>query len=287
MVNIIATTQAEHLGKKISETQKANVIFLGKNRDGKRYFPDGETYVCLEQVDKLSDRVIILHSGAPDPNDGLMELRMLLEILKRSQVNNVEIFFTYFPYGMQDKAKKQGELNIAEVLINELIECYSVKKIYILDPHFGGQEWVSKYPVVDVTALDLLKKKATADHPDIIYLAPDIGSQKRTGLKGTEKDRTDSYVVDIKSNEHFKTVVKNNTIGAVDDLLETGGTMDRFYDECMKYGAKDVVALITHGVLKQGLDKVVNKYSQLYLTNTVDRDEANVDVTGLVSKTIL
>ena len=145
----------------------------------------------------------------------------------------------------------------------------------------------AKYPVVDITTLDLLKRKTAQDHPDIVYLAPDIGSQKRTGLEGTEKDRTDSYVVDIKSNEHFKTVIKNKTVGAVDDLLETGGTMDRFYDECIKCGAKEVVALVTHGVLKQGIDKVKNKYSRLYLTNSVDRSDANVDVAELILKTVL
>ena len=287
MINIITTTQAEHLGKEISKTGKANVIFLGKNRDGRRLFPDGEVYVCLEEADELKERKVVLHCGAPDPNSGLVELRTVLGVLKHSKADPVEVFFSYFPYGMQDKVKKQGELNMAEVLMKELIEYYNVQKIYILDPHFGGQEWVKKYPVVDVTALDLLKKKAAQDHPDIIYLAPDAGSQKRTGLEGTEKDRTDSYVVDIKSNEHFKTIVKNKTVGAVDDLLETGGTMDRFYNECMKYGAKEVVALVTHGVLKQGIDKVKNKYSRLYLANSVNRDETNVDVTELILNTVL
>ena len=68
----------------------------------------------------------------------------------------------------------------------------------------------------------------------------------------------------------------------MDDIIETGGTMDRFYDKCLEYGAKELVALVTHGVLPSGIEKIKNKYSHLYLTNSIDQPEANVDISKII-----
>ena len=65
-------------------------------------------------------RVIVLHSGAPKPNEGLTELELILQILRDNQIKP-EVFFTYFPYGMQDKVFERGETNVAENLVEKLI----------------------------------------------------------------------------------------------------------------------------------------------------------------------
>ena len=96
-INIIPTSQAEYVGKNLAK-KGLKVIFSEKNREGKRYFPDGEVYVKISKVGKIKGRTIVLHSGAPNPNDGLIELEMILEILKKSKARTIEIFFTYFPY---------------------------------------------------------------------------------------------------------------------------------------------------------------------------------------------
>ena len=75
-------------------------------------------------------------------------------------------------------------------------------------------------------------------------------------------------------------------IGVVDDILETGGTLDRFYTECKKLGAKKLIVLITHGTLSSGISRIQKKYSKLYLTNTVRQKQANIDITDLILKTI-
>jgi len=286
-INIIPTSQAEHIGKSLAK-RGLKVIFPEKNREGKRYFPDGEVYVKIFKAEKLRGRTIVLHSGAPRPNDGLVELEMILEILKKSKAKPIEIFFTYFPYGRQDNIFEKGETKAAENLIRKLVEYYGVSKIYVIDAHFWGREWVKKYPMIDVSAVNLLTQSALKDYPEAIFLPPDIGSERRTGfkLKGLEKKRIDSYLVKIKSSEEFKEIVKGKTVGVIDDIVATGTTLISFYEKCKKYGAKEVLALITHGVLLEGIKKIKSKYSKLYLTNTIDRDEANVDITDLIFETI-
>ena len=41
-----------------------------------------------------------------------------------------------------------------------------------------------------------------------------------------------------------------------------------------------------NGVLESGIKRIQDKFSKLYLTNTIDREQANVDVTDLVIETI-
>jgi ribose-phosphate pyrophosphokinase len=140
--------------------------------------------------------------------------------------------------------------------------------------------WLKKYPIVSASALPLLIKKTEKDFgKDILLLSPDKGGKRRTGIPGLNKKRTDSFKV-----KHFSSriPVKGKTIGVVDDIIGTGGTLLRFYKFAKKSGAKRIVALITHGVLQEGIRKVKKRFAKLYLTNTIKRKEANVDVSDLI-----
>jgi phosphoribosylpyrophosphate synthetase len=291
---LIPTSQAEHIGKKLINEPDISVIFPDKNKDGKRYFPDGEVYERISRVKSLDNKVIFLHSGAPDTNTGLIELEQLLQIAnhenserKKSERFPIEVFFTLFPYGRQDNRFQVGETNAAEEYVKKLTNYYNVGRIYTIDAHFAGKrDWVKDYPIFDVSAVDLLKQVASKFYSDILYLAPDKGSQLRLGLKGTEKSRTDSYSVEIESNEEFAKMVKHRIVGVIDDILLTGGTLSKFYDECMKLEAKGVIALVTHATVPEGISRIKAKYSKLFFTNSVNNENANVNITGLVLDTI-
>jgi len=47
-------------------------------------------------------------------------------------------------------------------------------------------------------------------------------------------------------------------------------------------GALKVVAIVAHGVVKSGVDRIKNKYDELFLTNTIECDCANVDISSLI-----
>lgn len=282
---IIPTSTAEHLAKGIKSKRKSlEVILPEKNREGKRYFPDGEVYMKISKADKLrGERVVVLHSGAPEPNQGLVELELILEILKDNKVRP-EVFFTYFPYSQQDKVFEKGETNVAENLLKKLVSYYKVKKIYIIDPHFGGRNWVKKYPIKDISAVPYLIKNARQDFGEnILFLSPDKGGKRRTGFSGIKKGRLTSFKIEIFSP---KSNFKGKIVGVVDDIIETGSTLLKFYDFAKKSRAKKVIALITHGALPSGISKIKKRYFKLYLTNTIDQKEANIDITDLISKTL-
>jgi ribose-phosphate pyrophosphokinase len=284
--SFILTSTTEYLLASLK--RKANnfeFVFSGKNKEGKRFFPDGEVYIRIAEVNNLRDRrVIVLHSGAPNPNEGLVELEMILQILKDHKIKP-ELFFTYFPYGKQDRAFENGEANIAESLIKKLIDYYRVKKIYIIDPHFAKMEWIKKYPLTSIATASFLIEKAKKDlGQNIMFLSPDKGGKRRTGISGIKKKRIDSFRVESFSP---KINVQGKTIGVVDDLLETGGTLLKFYEVMRKSGADKIIALITHGVLDSGIKKIKKKFLKTYLTNTINKKEANVDITDLIVDNII
>lgn len=285
-MKIIPTSFSSHIAKKLENKKGLEIIRTTTNRDKKNFFPDGEVYTALSGIKKGEKKCVVIHSGSPHPNRGLMELKIILEILKNLKVQSIELFFAYFPYGMQDDIFDKGEANMAESLIKEFLDYYEVKKIYVIDAHFFKKTWLSKYPVVNISVLNGLVKKAKKDFPDLVLLAPDEGSTKRTGLAGVEKKRINSYDVKIVNKGDLARKARGKVIGVVDDILETGGTLDRFYDECKKYGAKDAVAIITHGVLKKGIKRIQGKYAKLYLTNTIKNGQANVDVSDIIYEII-
>ena len=279
---IIPTLKVKHLTGILAK--KFKILLPGLNKNGESYFPNGEVYVRIPKIARIKNkRVIVLHSGAPEPNKGLIELELILQILKDNKIKP-EIFFTYFPYGMQDKIFEKGETNVAESLVEKLTNYYEVKKIYTIDAHFGGRKWVKKYPIINISAVPLLIEKAKKDFgEDVLFLSPDIGGERRTKILGFKKKRLSSFNVEIFSS---RLNLKGKIVAVVDDVIKTGGTLLKFYKIAKKSGANKVIALATHGVLRDGISKIKKKYSKLYLTNTIKQKESNIDITELILKNI-
>jgi len=279
---IIPTLKVKHLTGILAK--KFKILLPGLNKNGESYFPNGEVYVRIPKIARIKNkRVIVLHSGAPEPNKGLIELELILQILKDNKIKP-EIFFTYFPYGMQDKIFEKGETNVAESLVEKLTNYYEVKKIYTIDAHFGGRKWVKKYPIINISAVPLLIEKVKKDFgEDVLFLSPDIGGERRTKILGFKKKRLSSFNVEIFSS---RLNLKGKIVAVVDDVIKTGGTLLKFYKIAKKSGANKVIALATHGVLRDGISKIKKKYSKLYLTNTIKQKESNIDITELILKNI-
>ncbi len=289
---IIPTSTAEHIARNLIGKEDFEVIFPEGNKEGKKRFPDGEVYTQIPEIDDINGRVVVLHSGAPNQNAGIIELEAILDVLQASETDdkriNAEVFFTYFPYGKQDLVFQKGESNIAHDVVNRIMTYYFVDTMYTVDAHFAARQWVNDFHIINTTAVSLLQDKANDVYPEtsILYIGPDAGSRRRSGLRSFNKVRMNSYLTRIQNDEELKEAVKGRIVGVVDDIIETGGTMLSCYDVCMEYGAKEVIALATHGVLEEGIKKVQDKYSQLYLTNSINRPEANVDITNIVLHSI-
>lgn len=287
MITVIPTTTAAHLAKNLEKCGTFRIINPLRNKENRRYFPDGEVYIRLVLDTGDLDRVVLLHSGAPRPNSGLLEVYMILELLNQWGVKNIEVFFTYFPYCMQDHTFLDGELNAAEGLIKKLINYYKVKQIYNIEGHFHGREWVHTYPVRNISLVDQLIAVAQERYGDIVAVTPDQGAIRRTGIAGLTKKRINSYETECISDQSFADMIRRRVVAVIDDNLETGGTLCRFYDECKRCGADKAVALVTHSILPKGVTRVLKKYDDLITTNSIPRRKGDVDVSAVIAQTLL
>lgn len=279
-INIILDSTSEHL-KDIFNPAYFRVFISAKNKDKKYSFPDGEVYARLDSIAKIKGRTVIIHSGAPNPSKGLVELEMLLALLKGKGARPLEVFFTYFPYGQQDKSFLAGEVNMAKNILDKLVNYYKVARIYIIDPHFGHRAWLKNYPVKKIFAFKLFKDIILEKYPEILFLSADSGQSKRSGISGAKKKRLNSFKVKFELGQNFKKV-KGKNICIVDDLIETGGTLSQLSGECRKIGAKKVVVFVTHGVLNEGINRVSLKADEFYLANTIRHKKANVNINQLI-----
>lgn len=61
----------------------------------------------------------------------------------------------------------------------------------------------------------------------------------------------------------------------VDDMADTCGTLVKAADTVMQHGAKEVVAIVTHGILSGNAIETLNrsKLSRLVVTNTVPHED--------------
>lgn len=272
MKAIIQTPEAEHL-------EFENSIKFTRNDDGEFHFPDGESYFRLEIPEEL-EKATVVHTGSPEPDRGLFHLFCALEKLKREDVET-ELILTYFPYGMQDQIFKDGEINIAEMLL-EKFKNYGVKKIYAINPHFSHRGWTDDYPFEVIDMTEYIMEKAGLE--DVVVVGPDLGASERFDISGFKKERKNSFQVEMKGD--IEEEVGGKKVLVFDDIIETGGTMSRAYDKLKDMGASEVHAAAIHGVLEKGISRAKNKYDSLWLTNSIPNESFNIMVEPLIEEIV-
>jgi len=284
-MNIILDSTSEYLFNSLDK--KGLPIFIcDRNKDKKYNFPDGEAYIRVGSLNKIKGRSVIIHSGAPNPSKGLIELEMLLSILKTKKIKPLEVFFTYFPYGQQDKVFLPGELNMARDILDKLVNYYKVSKIYIIDPHFGHRIWLKGYPVKIVSAFKLFQEIILKKYPDILFLSADAGQSMRSGIKGVNKKRLNSFLVKFIINNNLKKKIKGKEVCIIDDLVETGGTLSKLVSECRKIGAKKIIIFVSHSVLERGIKKSKDVSDKFFTTNSIKGVKSLINVADLIVKNI-
>lgn len=90
--------------------------------------------------------------------------------------------------------------------------------------------------------------------------------------------------------------VRGRTAIIVDDMADTCGTLVKAADVVIQHGAKDAIAIVTHGILSGNAIEQLNgsKLKKIVVTNTVPHEEKKercdrietIDVSPTVSSTV-
>lgn len=281
-----------------------------------KQFADGEIKVIITESIRQEDCFVIQptcrnNSNNYSVNDGIIELFIIIDALKRGSCKTVNVVMPYYGYQRQDR-KDYSRAPISASVIARCLEAQNINRVIVFDLHAGQiagffsnncplDNLYSEYFFLRYIKEKILNKyNYTID--DIILVAPDEGAVKNN-FRIASKLGCDSAsifkhrVVDNKIDT-MKLIgdVKDKVVILVDDIIDTGGTACSASKILKKYGAKEIFFFACHGLLSgkalTNLDE--SCFTKLIITNTIPNDEKIynhnlidiIDVSWLCSESI-
>lgn len=247
-----------------------------------RRFADMEIFVEIQENVRGSD-VFIIQSTSFPTNDHLMELLIITDALRRASARRITAVVPYFGYARQDR-KAGGRTPISAKLVANMITHAGADRVMTLDLHAGQIQGFFDIPTDNLYASPLMVRdiKERFDLSNLMVVSPDVGGVARA--RGLAKRINAPLAIVDKRRERAGESEVMNVIGDVagynciliDDIVDSGGTLVNAADALLKYGAKEVSAYITHGVLSGGAAaRITNsKLKELVITDSIQPTEA-------------
>jgi len=239
-------------------------------------FPDSE--IGIEVLENVRGRdVFVLQTIAQRPNHYLMELLILVDALKRASAGSITAVIPYFGYARQDRKdqKDKGHVPITAKLVANLLQTAGVGRVISMDLHAQQIQGFFDIPVDHLFARPLQAEALKSlGLDDYVIVAPDLGSIKLArafaGQVGGEFAIVDKRRVDAEHVEDQALIgsVDGKRVLLLDDMVSTGETFKAASTVCLHFGAKEVVAAATHGLLVEGALKG-SAIQKLWVTNTI------------------
>lgn len=280
---IFSLTANEKLAKKISDLTK---IPLGEVEID--HFADGEILTrCLSNVS--GKRVFIIQSTSRPATERIFEILIFADALKNKEAAEIVLVMPYYGYSRQDRVARDGE-PITAKLVAALYQSAGIDRVITLDLHTFQIQGFFSCPVMNLETTGLfadyfteLFKKEGLDLSDLVVVTPDHGSALRARDLGSMFDGASLAFIDKRRPAPNKSEVtavigdvKNKTCLVVDDIIDTGGTINNAVDALFERGAKDIYVCATHAIFSSlGLDKRIKK---IVTTDSVEKELDGIEV---------
>ncbi|KAF9266898.1 phosphoribosyl pyrophosphokinase [Marasmius fiardii PR-910] len=246
-----------------------------------RKFSNGEIDVKIFESVREED-VFIIQSNCGDANDNLMELLILISACKTASARRITAVIPCFPYARMDKKDKSRAPITAKLVANMLVVA-GCDHVITMDLHASQIQGFFDIPVDNLYCEPLLVSYIKWKIPgwkDSIIVSPDAGGAKRTTAIA-DKLGVDFALINRKRDrkvdnapEHMEILVgdvKDKVAILVDDMIDTGKTLELAAKTLHEKGARSVHALISHGLLAETNLAVIDTLplEQLVVTNTI------------------
>jgi len=249
-------------------------ISLGNAEVGS--FSDGETCVQLNDNVRGAD-VFLIQPTCPPTNQNLMELLIMIDAVKRASARRITAVIPYYGYARQDK-KVQPRVPISAKLVADLITVAGAHRVLVMDVHVGQIQGFFDIPVDHLFAapviIDYFKGKAI---DNLVIVSPDAGGVERARAVAKRLNTTIA-IIDKRREEknvakamHVIGNVHDKNLILLDDMIDTAGSITQAVGALKKYGAKDIYACCTHGVLSGKAMKRIDssELKEVVITNTI------------------
>jgi ribose-phosphate pyrophosphokinase len=243
-------------------------------------FPDGETFVKIEENVRGED-VFVVQSSSPPTNHNLMELFIMMDALRRASASRITAVLPFYGYARQDR-KDQPRVPITAKLVANLLVAAGANRVLTMDLHAQQIQGFFDIPVDHLYAApviyDYLKSK---NLENLVVVSPDVGGLKmayayhqvlNSELAIVAKRRRSA--TEVESMAIIGDVqVQDKNVLLVDDLTETAGTLCSAASLLRKAGAKSIYACVSHAILGEiGIERLrKSNIDELITTDTVLR----------------
>lgn len=229
-------------------------------------FPDGERYYRL--ATDVEDRAVALIGGTISDRDTL-ELYDLGWALSAAGVKSLYLLIPFFGYSTMERCVHHGEVVMAKSranLLSSIPEASNGNRIVLLDLHSEGIPYYFDGHVrpVHLYAKKLIVKTALAiGNNDFVLGSTDAGRAKWVESLASDMGVEPAFVYKRRIDGRKTQVtgvsanVENRLVIIYDDMIRTGGSLIQAAKTYRDAGAKDIVAIATHGLFPDdSLEKI-------------------------------
>ena len=251
-------------------------------------FPDGETFVRIEENVRGED-IFIIQPTSPPTNHNLMELFIIIDALRRASAMRITAVLPFYGYARQDR-KDQPRVPITAKLVADLLTAAGANRVLAMDLHSQQIQGFFNIPVDHLFASPVFfQYLATKRSNNLVVFSPDVGGMKMASayadvlgasLGLVAKKRTSATTVEAIS---VVGEVEGCDVLLVDDITETAGTLTAAAKILKEHGAKTIRAAVSHCVLNEiAYERLKGGLiDELITTNSVPIDTRGLPITVL------
>ena len=217
-------------------------------------FPNDNLFIRLHGSVRGHD-VYVIQSHDRPIHRNIMELLIAVDCLNRDSAGRITVVVPYMAYSQSDK-KDQPRVPITSRLLADMIEVAGADRWITIDLHAGQIQGFYSIPGDSLTAFFILVEHFKKKILDAVVVTPDLGFAKRGRNYAAELDFPLAFVEKRRSGNEIGrealTLIGDVTgkdVIIVDDLVDTGGSIQQAVQLVKSCGANDVYVSFTHPVL--------------------------------------
>ena len=230
------------------------------------HFSDGHIFIRIKETVRDKDVYVVLPIGL-DPNNELVELLFWMDSFKRASASSVTAIIPYFGYAKGDK-KDEPRVSIRARVCADCLETAGADRVITMDLHSAQVQGFFKIPVDHLLSLPILCEyiKGMDIMEDLVVVSPDAGFAK-TARKYADYLKLPVAIGDKTRTGHDENAQILELIGnvegkncmIVDDFSISGGTLIDVANMLKARGAKRIVAVLGHIMLREKGVKAINE----------------------------
>ena len=257
-----------------------------------KVFPDGESYIRV-LTDVKGEDVCVIQSLYPPQDTHFLQLILLIDGLRDLGAKEVHVVIPYMAYARQNMRFLPGEC-VSALTVLKTIEKLGASSLATIDVHEPEVLRHLSIKARDLSTSELVAryiKEQGLDNP--LLVSPDDGWVHRVREVAEMLDLEYTYFVkkrdrvtgEITTFEREVDVDGRDAV-IIDDVISTGATMAEAVRLLKKRGARKVLCICTHPLLRGDARLRVYRAGALDLvaTDTVPSEISRISVAPVIAK---